>query len=158
MRVNTEIASFDFSAPSSGILNGAGTAHSATHPPVETRKKKVAGANKGPGAKKRGRGKAAGIRQRELADLKRAADDEMRNAHPLPEHPHPQQLWEQQMQQQTSSIGTSTSTCGGDMAVDASEWMDVPRSSGGGAITVPVPGMADNGAGALNNEEEEGVT
>ncbi len=84
----------------------------------------------------------------------------MRDAHPLPEQPHPQQLWEQQMQQQTSSIGIGTSACGGDMALDAGEWVDVPRSGGGGATAVPVPGpgMADNGAGALNHEEGEGVT
>ncbi len=108
VREDIEIASFDFSAPTSDIPNGKGSAQSATHPPVETRKKK------GAGAKKRGKGKPAGFRQGELVVLKRAADAEMRDAHLQPQ---PQQLWEQQMQKQASSGGASAS--GGDMSVDA---------------------------------------
>ena len=134
--VDTEIASFDFSVSSSGFPNGNTSGHSATHPPVETRKKK------GAGAKKRGRGKAAGISEREIADLKRAADDEMQDAHSQPQQP--QQRWEQQMQNQTPSTGIGFGV--GDMAVDAAEaeWVDVPDHSSD-AIAVAV------------NEEQEGV-
>ncbi|KAF7505315.1 hypothetical protein GJ744_001018 [Endocarpon pusillum] len=89
-----QIASFDFSAPSSGrgMANADGSAPSPTHPPVETRKKK------GAGAKKRGRGKsAAPMRENELAGagLKRD-DDEMQDAHPHPP-PHPQTQAQQQL-------------------------------------------------------------
>lgn len=131
---DTEIASFDFSVPPSGLPNGDASGHSATHPPVETRKKK------GAGAKKRGRGKAAGIHESELEDLKRAADHEMQDTHPYTLQL--QQLWEQQMQNQTSSTGIGI----GDMAVDAAEaeWVDVPDHSSD-AIAVAV------------SEEQEGV-
>ncbi len=128
-----EIASFDFSVPPSGFPNGNASGHSATHPPVETRKKK------GAGAKKRGRGK--GVSERELAHLKREADQEMQDTHPYTRQL--QQLWEQQMQNQTHSTGIGV----GDMAVDAAEaeWVDVLDHSSD-AIAVAV------------NEEQEGVT
>ncbi|ERF73896.1 hypothetical protein EPUS_05908 [Endocarpon pusillum Z07020] len=143
-----QIASFDFSAPSSGIANGDGSAHSATHPPVETRKKK------GAGARKRGRGKSVAMREKESAVLKRDNDDEMHDVHP---HPPPQtqtqtqaqQLWEQQMKSQASSTSMA------DMAVDdGAECVNVlgGSSSSSGAATNAIPATAD--AGAL---DEEGV-